>query len=128
MDLHLNPDGPRTPDYTTAVALGLTECVRVLNSHTRDAAALPDPQTIYEVLGDLHAGAAKSDQLLQQISRRLGELLESDRLADDRGNPTGSVLAAVNSLEAARSAAYQLASHLERAHLATATLHLREGQ
>ncbi|MFB4273079.1 hypothetical protein [Nonomuraea sp. GTA35] len=125
-ELHLDPGGPRSGDDTRAMAAGLAECVRVLNHHTMDAAALPYPSTVYDVLGSLRAAAAGLDQLLRQLDARLVAQEATGCLAATRGDAHNAMTRARHGIVAARGAAAQLTDHLDYAFQAASALYLRE--
>lgn len=126
-ELHLNTDGPRSGDYTLTLAAGLEECVRVLNHHTKDADALPDPSTIYSVLGSLHTTVARLDQLLIQLGVRLFRMHDGGQLADDDGGSTAPRLVEAKlALGDCQSLTYALTARLAAAVQATSGLHMTE--
>ncbi|MGW6498511.1 hypothetical protein [Nonomuraea angiospora] len=122
-DLHLNTDGPRSGEYTIAVAAELAECVRVLNHHTMDAAALPSPSTINSVLGSLHDAVGRLDQLLRQLGIRLTGIADSGHLAAATGGAAVRQATAEYALGDAQRVAYELSARLARAYQATSGLY-----
>ncbi|MGI5286585.1 hypothetical protein ACQEVF_25055 [Nonomuraea polychroma] len=126
-DLHLNTDGPRSGDYTLTVAAGLAECVRVLNNHTTGADALPDPSTIYSVLGDVHTTVGRLDQLLRQLGVRLVGMYDSGRMRDDSGEPVApQVVDAKLALGDCQRLTWALSARLAAAVQATSGLYMTE--
>ncbi|WP_219466914.1 hypothetical protein [Nonomuraea rhizosphaerae] len=129
MDLHLNPDGPHSDDYTRAVAAGLTECVRVLNHATLNPDAITYPATVHDVIGHLRTAVQGLDQLLPQLRAQLRRMHDSGRLDSVGGELTSEnrVVATRWELNAARRRASALAEALRRAHNASSGLYLRDG-
>lgn len=125
-DYRLDTNGPHSGDYTRHVADALAESVRVLNHHTRDADALPDPAVIYDLLGSLFTATVGVDQLLRQVEERLGAMADSGRLRDDSGDHSRTPNQRRMALADARRLAEALAVRLERVHQITSGLYLQQ--
>ncbi len=118
----LQPHGLHSPDYTAKVGNAFSEAVRVLNyasGQYRDV-AVPYPITVYQMLGELVAGAGGLDQLLRQLGEQLEALGSAGRLevrhGPHLGDPLAAVAAAPVELEEAGAAADRLCRALQRAH------------
>ena len=123
----LDASGPHSADYTTHVAEALTEAVRVLNHATRASAGVPDPVTVYVVLGRVTTAIAGLDQLLPQLADQLVRLNADSRLTDDNNDPALSLANALIHLDAATAMSTVVARQLAAAHTATSGLKLRDG-
>lgn len=126
MDLHLNPHGPHSGDYTRAVANGLSECVRVLIYAARTEDGVPYPNVSADVLGSLAEAVSRMDQLLPQLAASVDRHRGTGRLYAYQGSADVVSEALLDSMGAARRAADQLARHLGDARNAAALLGLRE--
>lgn len=121
----LNTLGPHSPKYTSEVAWGLAECVRVLNYATgSDAAAgIAYPVTIYELLGALYSATGGMPQLLSQLARWLEDRKRAGALADDRHGDVGTAVAdTASALDRARSSVAALTTALQDAQNAISGL------
>ncbi|MDP4501005.1 hypothetical protein [Nonomuraea turcica] len=126
-DYRLDPDGPRTSDYAQQVGEALAESVRVLNHITRSPDAVPNPNTIYTLLGHAHAAIAGFDQLLRQLTERLDAMHADDLVHHDSDIPARAayaVTATAGTLDHCRALAGSLAGGLASAHAHTAALYL----
>jgi hypothetical protein len=123
----LSPDGPHSDDYTSEIAIALSEAVRVLNHATLSRAGVTYPSTVYNVLGRIGDSAAGLDQLMVQLGETLRRMLASGQLGDDHGDPADRLDKALSELTAAREAARHLAVRIDCAFNTTASLHLRGG-
>lgn len=123
MDLHLDPQGPHSADYTQQVADGLEECVRVLAYATRTDDGVPDPAVAASVLGSLDRAVAGLDQVLRQLADRLGEKAATRLRSDDR-DPAGTLAAVRSATEAARIRLIRVTTDLRQAHTAASRLYL----
>lgn len=125
--LELRPDGPHSAAYTTQVAWGFAEAVRVLNYATGSHAyaGLPAPATAYDVLGATKIAAARLPQLFNQLGQYLHQQLAAGRLADHVRRPAVSVETALMALDHAVMAAGDLGRQLERAQAAINGLYIR---
>ncbi|MFG1690339.1 hypothetical protein ACGFNP_60055 [Nonomuraea sp. NPDC049269] len=78
--VRLSPDGPHDYDYTSEVAIALSEVIRVLNHATLSCAGITYPSTVYDVLSRIGNATAGLDQLLAQLGEALRRMLESGQL------------------------------------------------
>ena len=134
MNVDLDTDAPRSPDYTHAVAAAFAEAVRVLNHHTLNhrGPGLEYPSDVYRVLGELADGAHRLPQLLQQLDRFLAAEHEDGRVGEDADGRHGgdadlAVTDASDRIHGAKAAAAALAQALQDAYAATARLHQIDG-
>lgn len=123
----LDTSGPHSAEHTLHAADALAESMRVLNHATRARAGVPDPQTVYEVLGRIAFAIAGLDQVLPQLADQMVRFNADSRLADDSDDPVLSLANAQIHLDAATGMATVLARHLAAAHAATSGLYLRDG-
>jgi hypothetical protein len=124
---HLNASGPHSAEHTLHAANALAESMRVLNHATRARAGVPDPQTVYEVLGRIAFAIAGLDQVLPQLVEQLARFNADGRLADDSDDPVLPLATAVMHIDAATAMAAIVARQLSAGHTATAGLYLRDG-
>lgn len=117
----LNMDGPRSPDYTRAVAEAFAESVRVLNYARRDA-GLEYPGDVYDLLRWLKVRVQRLPQLFDQLAQFVYGDLEAGRVRAASGEAGTSVHGAKIALDEAAGAAKAVLQHLEQAQAAVTWL------
>jgi hypothetical protein len=127
-DIHLNPGGPHSPQYTRQVAAALAEAVRVLNHATFPPAgeALAYPSDMDAVVQELATAVMRFPQLFSQLARWLGEQEDAGKLEINHGPCEGRPWRAVATFKAlmtdAEGEADRLHRALDRARQVTATI------
>ncbi|MET8864629.1 hypothetical protein ABZW11_16965 [Nonomuraea sp. NPDC004580] len=122
----LDTSGPHSDDYTRHVASVFAGTVRILNHATRDQDGVTEPATVHAILGELHDGIARLDQLLQQLDQRLVRFAQAGQLADSNGDAFTNVNTALRQLTGLRTDAAVMSERLARAFRATSGLYLRD--
>ena len=115
--------GPHDDDTITALAQITAEAVRALNHATFPRAALSEPGTVYQVLGELAIAANRLPQLLTQLARWLAEENAGGQLADDHDLPGAMAYVMARLDQNAPRYAALLGSALDDAQQATAGLY-----
>lgn len=111
----INP-GETAGHDTVTLARAAAEAIRGLNHATRHQAGLDQPSAAYDVLGALSLTAARTGQVLAQITRYLDQALAAGRLGHDHGhNPAHAVDATAVFLSDATTSAAALAGDLDPA-------------
>jgi hypothetical protein len=127
VDITLDTDAPRSPEYTRAVAAAIPEAVGCLNHATigRPRDALGQPATADAVIRDLHLAAQRMPQLFDQLRRWLAAEHDAGRISGAAGRTACARLGvdqAAARLWDAAAAAAQLEQTLAAAAAATSTL------
>ena len=87
MNLDLNIDGPRDPDYVLEVAEAFAEAARVMNHLTRDHGALQYPSEADRLIRDVSLAVSRLPQLLEQVAGWLEAEQAAGRITMASGSP-----------------------------------------
>ncbi len=124
-------DGPYSADQTTTAASTMSELVRYLNYATtgrRARDAMPGPATAYDLVGYLHATAARLGQTFDQLIRYLGNLQSKDQPALYDEDHHDDPLAAGERLAEAMVALTRASASVASAHQALSEAHSALGR
>jgi hypothetical protein len=123
--------GPYGEEHTVTAARAVAELVRYLNYATRAVAGLPEPGSVYYLLGALTRALQGLPQALDQVVGRFAELAADPGAAiDDLGHPMSRQAAAAvvgAELAVAVSGVAAAAQHLATAHSVAGRLYLAAG-
>jgi hypothetical protein len=117
MNVTLDTDGPRTPEYVQEVARAHAESARVLAHLTMSGEAVPSPPDVNRIIGHLQAAAESYRSILSNLSQQLTYQNAADmvRMAHGttyEGNPDEAVTATWQALDQAMADAMQLQDRL----------------
>lgn len=84
--------GPYEPDAVVVSAAVIAELMRRLNHATRHATAVPHPEYVASVAGNIGQAMRATDQLSRQLSRRLEDQAASEPMYTTQNRPLNEVI------------------------------------
>ena len=113
MNITIDVDGPREPEYVLELAEAFAEAVRALNHLTMSRESLRYPSEADRLIRSLSSAASRLPQLLGQVSRWLADEHAAGRLEAVSGEHAGDTPVAVITARGWLAEAGHLAGRLQ---------------